>query len=245
MTTNPKWDTDRRGGHLVQDHAGDWHVQWYTVEKADGPTAGYVVVQKDGPMEDDDHIKNDLKSSKKKAKARVKQRKKKREVASAAAEVRRNELRSVSKGLDDMSKQPEPILVVAKALVVDGRPTQYLEKKHFMVKMQEMAERQFPTERPAIAFAKFIQTTDDGKLMFQAHKMAKGQDWQGDDEVRPMPTTSTGYDAMMEKAQKLMAENPGKYTLPGAFKTVYAAHPELVAMDKAAHVAKVTKVMGY
>jgi len=244
MTTNPKWDTDRRGGHLVQDHAGDWHVQWYTVEKADGPTAGYVVVQKDGPMEDDDHIKNDLKSSKKKAKARVKQRKKERKVAETAAQARRDKMRSVSKGLDEMSKHPEPILLVAKALV-DGHETKYLEKKHFMLKMQEMAESRFPTERPAIAFAKFIQTTDDGKLMFQAHKLAKGQDWQGDDEVRPMPTTSTGYDAMMEKAHTLMAENPGKYTLPGAFKTVYAKHPELAAMDKAAHVAKVTKAMGH
>jgi len=42
-----------------------------------------------------------------------------------------------------------------------------------------------------------------------------------------------------------MAENPGEYTLPAAFKVIYAKHPELVAMDKAAHVAKVTKAMGY
>jgi hypothetical protein len=50
---------------------------------------------------------------------------------------------------------------------------------------------------------------------------------------------------MMEKAHTLMAENPGKYTLPGAFKTVYAQHPELVAMDKAAHFGKVAKALGY
>jgi hypothetical protein len=81
--------------------------------------------------------------------------------------------------------------------------------------------------------------------MLQAHRLAKGDDWQGDHEDKPMPTTSAGYRVMMEKAQKLMAKNPGKYTLPVAFKTVYANHPDLVAMDKAAHIAKVAKAMGY
>jgi hypothetical protein len=157
MTTNPKWDTDRRGGHLVQDHAGDWHVQWYTVEEADEPAAGYVVVQKDGPMGDDDRTKNNLTRSKRKAIARVERQKKVREVALAAAAVRRDKVRGVSKGPDEMSKHPEPILLVAKALV-NGHETKYLEKKHFMLKMREMAESRFPTERPAIAFAKFVQT---------------------------------------------------------------------------------------
>jgi hypothetical protein len=50
---------------------------------------------------------------------------------------------------------------------------------------------------------------------------------------------------MIEKAKKLMAENPDKCTLPSAFKTVYDKHPELVAKDKAAHVEKVTKAVGY
>jgi hypothetical protein len=82
-----------------------------------------------------------------------------------------------------------------------------------------------------------------------AYRKADGPEpttWDGqDNDADDMPTTSTGYDTMMEKAEKLMAENPGKYTLPLAFKTVYDKHPELVAMDKAAHVAKVTKAMGH
>ena len=69
-------------------------------------------------------------------------------------------------------------------------------------------------------------------------------------EVRHTCRARSGYThfpvhpCVMEKAQKLMAENPGKYTLPGDFKVIYAKHPELVAMDKAAHFGKVAKAMG-
>jgi hypothetical protein len=107
-----------------------------------------------------------------------------------------------------------------------------------------------PGETREAALAKCVMGDDPTtKALWAAYRKADGPEpttWDGEeDDADDVPTTSPGYDAMMEKAQKLMVENPGKYTLPGAFKTVYAEHPELVAMDKAAHFGKVAKAMGY
>src|SRR5467141_3523834 len=136
MTTNPKWDTNRRGGHLVQDHAGKWQVQWYTVAKTDDD--GYVVIEKDDPEDLDD--KKRLRTAQEDAKRKLKTKLRNKQLAEEAAAQRRASKRSVSKGIDQMSLE-DGIVAVSKAMLsdVNYRP-RMLKRKDFYRKLCELSE---------------------------------------------------------------------------------------------------------
>ena len=81
-------------------------------------------------------------------------------------------------------------------------------------------------------------------MLLAAQKLCKGQDYTGEEPAAADTPQSVGYNQLTEKAQALMRQDPA-LTFAKAFEVAYHKHPELVAMDKAAHVAKVTKAMGH
>jgi hypothetical protein len=84
------------------------HVQWYTVAKTDEE---YVVIEKDDPEDLDD--KKRLRTAREDAKRKLKAKLKNKKIAEAAAQARRDKMRSVSKG--DVEMQEDPIVAIAKA----------------------------------------------------------------------------------------------------------------------------------
>jgi hypothetical protein len=131
---------DRRGGQLVKDaKTGKEFIRW-NVAKRDGNDDGYVVIEKDDPVDELDHAKHTNRDAKERAASLLRNKLKNKKLAEEAAANRRDKMRSVSKGIDQMSLE-DGIVAVSKAMLSDVhyRP-RMLERKDFYRKLCELSE---------------------------------------------------------------------------------------------------------
>jgi hypothetical protein len=232
------------GGRLVQDaESGRWHVEWREVEKQNEPfNPALVEFRKDDEGGEAISGKKQAKDSLKRAKKDRKNRLK----AEAAAEAARAKL---NKG-DQMEK---PIVTVAKAFIERGRAPRIAKKVDFYKALVDMARLAYPEERrPAIRFNKFLQSGDpNAVVLWKSYRLADGPEpttADGEDSLNEhqpdtyMPETSAAYDEIARKAKKLAAREGIRFSV--AFSRIASARPDLMAVDKAHHFAKISKAMG-
>jgi hypothetical protein len=130
------------------------------------------------------------------------------------------------------------MLTVAKRIIEDG-PQAYpsATKAALYTEMAKRAEAARGGDETAEgAFARFATTTDDGRALFSAYKVADGADYQPAPsadrgllgprpEERPIPPPNAAHDTLMRKAQALVAKvaksGAGKrITLEAAYEKV-------------------------
>jgi len=132
---------------------------------------------------------------------------------------------------------------IAKS-VVGGAPTGFLKRDFFMELQKRADQIREPGETREAAFARYATTDPEGRLLMQAHKAARGEDYSGEsDNADDEPQTNEGYRRLMDLAVEKRRKNE---TLERAFARLYAdpKYRDLVAAEKRMHTERMTKAMG-
>jgi hypothetical protein len=176
----------------------------------------------------------DAKGAAKARKKALKAKRKKEQAEASAADARER----LNKGTD-----MDSMIVIAKS-VIAGRPSAFT-KRDFFLEMQKRADQvRQPGETREAAFTRYATTDPNGQVLMQAHKLAGGEDYQGEpDEDDGEPMTNEGYRRLMDLANENRKEGE---TVEQAFARLYTdpKNRDLVATEKRLHQAWVAKALG-
>jgi hypothetical protein len=132
---------------------------------------------------------------------------------------------------------------IAKS-VADGASTGFM-KRDFFLELQKRADQiREPGETREAAFARYATTDPEGRLLMQAHKAARGEDYAGQrDDVDDEPDTNEGYRRLMDFAAEKRKKGE---TVEQAFARLYAdpKYRDLVGAEKRMHTERMAKAMG-
>jgi hypothetical protein len=188
-------------------------------------------------------LKATQKKKKKKLAAEAKARAKRRQVELRGDDTEAEDMGKLGKKFKGFSKSAL-MLVVAKGVMV-GKPTT-IKKRDWYTEMCNRAEAlRHEGQTKEAAFAKFITSNPDGRLLFAVYKQAPGNDWEGEDdeELDDMANPEAddpAYAKLCAKARALMEQNP-QLSFPQAFSICYTTNSSLVDMSKRYHAQKVAK----
>jgi len=133
--------------------------------------------------------------------------------------------------------------LLSQKSVIAGRPSAFT-KRDFFVELQKRADQiRQPGETREKAFARYATADPNGQVLMQAHKMADGEDYQGEpDEDDGEPMTNEGYRRLMGLANEQREKGE---TVEQAFARLYAdpKYRDLVATEKRMHNIRVAKAM--
>jgi hypothetical protein len=183
-----------------------------------------IVLDKAEPM-------TDAKSAAKARRRAIKAQRKKEQAEASAAEARER----LNKGAD-----MDSMIVIAKS-VIAGKPSAFT-KRDFFLELQKRADQiRQPSETREKAFARYAIRDPNGQLLMQAHKVAYGDDYQGEpDEEENQPVTNDGYRRLMDLANEKRKDGE---TIEQAFARLYTdpKFRDLVASEKRLHNVQVAK----
>jgi hypothetical protein len=243
---------ERRGGHLERDPDGRWRVVWNTVAKAEDPPEPQQPVPffKDSSETAIDGA-DQSKASRKKAKRDRKHRlQAERAAAAARAGINRSSPR-YGKSFTGVEMSVDQALVrVAKAMVEQDYSPKAVTKISFWKGLVKIAEEtKTPNQTREQSLAKAI-TTDTGALLYRAYRLCKNgpepTTWDGcePEPTNNVPATSPAYDEIARRASRMQAERPDlNLSFSQAFSRIVAERPELLKIDKAAHLTRVNKAL--
>jgi hypothetical protein len=134
-------------------------------------------------------------------------------------------------------------IAMAKSIVEEGSPAYPSATKAEMTKRAGGTRR--VDESPEGAFARFATTTDDGRALLAAYKVASGEDY------RPVPAsaeplaTSADCERLAKKAEKL-CQDRSELSEARAFARVYEdpENRQLVDADRPAHYQRIGSALG-
>jgi hypothetical protein len=110
----------------------------------------------------------------------------------------------------------DPIIEVAKHAPMS------MSKSEWYQEIFKRSEQQRPVgESRAIAFARFIEKCDDGRILYRAYRVASGPDWQPPARITKaeMPRQTVAMSRLEKLTEETRVNNP-KLTTVQAFSKV-------------------------